>query len=176
MDNLYYLKPSLQKRQKRRDKRLHEEVIECYRTRPWKNYKRGYKQKQKRNNYEDAPKRESITAMHGGGTKYFTDHLAPLVRFLESNVGRPWSNVYSELNKRLDRSTVSGQHVIDHLWGFVEVNVWIDNKKVYHMVAGRKTELYSFRRNKQFYVHPVTGLLLKAKKHCSQYVGFTGCK
>ena len=31
MDNLQYLKPSLQRPQKRRDKRLDEELIECYR-------------------------------------------------------------------------------------------------------------------------------------------------
>ena len=43
MDNVQYLKPSLQIRQKRRDKRLDEEVIECYR-RGWRlKQMKGYK-------------------------------------------------------------------------------------------------------------------------------------
>lgn len=171
MDNLIYLKPSLQKRQKRRDKRLHEEVIECYRFgRAIVSTKGGYKHRQKKDNYEHALKHESIKFMHHGGTKSFNDNLAPLERYLQSNVRRPWNKVYSELNKKLDRSTVSGQHVIDHLWDFVEVNVWIENKKVYYLRRGIKTELYSYGRSKQFYAHPITGLLLNAKKHCSYYV------
>lgn len=163
MEAINYLKPSLQVRQKRRDKRLHEEVIECYRTRPWKDYKRGYRQCHRQQQFQHAPQHESMKTMHRGGTKYFTDNLAPLMRFLQTNTGRPWNKVYSELNKRLDRSTVSGQHVIDHLWDFVSVNVWIEDRKVYYLQFGRKKQLQSYGRRKNFYVHPVSGLLLMAK-------------
>ncbi len=48
MDNLQYMKPSLFKRQKRRDKRLDEEVIECYRRGSRLKQKKGYKNKLKR--------------------------------------------------------------------------------------------------------------------------------
>jgi hypothetical protein len=64
MEQLDYLKPSLQKRQKRRDKRLDRELIECYRH-GWRvNEKRAYKNKMKRNDYFLAKKTESMRSMY----------------------------------------------------------------------------------------------------------------
>jgi hypothetical protein len=168
MDNIIYLKPSLQKRQKRRDKRLDEEVIECYRHRPWKQEKCRNTQRQKSNNYDNARTHESIKFMHLA-TKQFSDNLNPLVRYLQTNTGRPWNKVYSELSRKLKRNTVSGLHVFQHLFDFVSENVWLENKRVYTLKFGRKHELVSRSNWKKFYVHPVTGLLLEAKprkKNC----------
>src|SRR5438067_13792198 len=96
MDNLDYLKPSLQKRQKRRDKRLGEELIECYR-RGWRTkQKKGYKNKLKRDNYSLAKQREGMKFMHGGGTKEFNDNFEPLIRFLNTNQGKNWNKLYKE--------------------------------------------------------------------------------
>ncbi|MEH2083473.1 MAG: hypothetical protein V7K89_26890 [Nostoc sp.] len=53
-------------------------------------------------------------------SKYLSDHLGPLRRFLRSQVGQPWNDVYSQLCQRLDPSTMAGQHVIDHVWDYVE--------------------------------------------------------
>ena len=162
MDNVQYLKPSLQTRQKRRDKRLDEEVIECYR-RGWRTKQmKGYKNKRKRNMYEHASQRESMKFMHGGGSKYFNDNLEPLVRYLESNTRRSWNKVYSELCHRLDKTTVSGVHVFNHIFDFVSEHVWIENKEVYELKFGRKALVISRGKWKSFYVHPQTGLLLMA--------------
>lgn len=165
MDYFEYLKPSLQKRQKRRDKRLDEELIECYRIGERTKGKKGYKNKQKRNQYEHARQKESIKFMHGGGTKTFNDNLEPLMRYLRSNTGRPWNRVYSELCTKLDKTTVSGLHVFNHVFDFVSEHVWIENKKVYKLKNGHKEELTSWGSRKQFYVHPKTGLLLMAKEY-----------
>lgn len=42
----------------------------------------------------------------------FSDRLAPIERFLQSNRGRPWDKVYSELCKRFDRRTLKGYHLL----------------------------------------------------------------
>jgi hypothetical protein len=162
MEALQYLKPSLQKRQKRRDKRLDEELIECYR-RSWSIKQKGsYKNKVKKNIYEHAKQKESIKYMHGGGTKMFNDNLEPLTRYLQSNIRRPWNKVYSELCSRLDKGSVSGLHVFNHIFDFVSIHVWIENKKVFELKYGMKMEVTSRSSWKKFYVHPKTGLLLKA--------------
>src|SRR5262245_757235 len=111
MDNLQYLKPSLRKRQKRRDKRLDEELMECYRHGSRSKQRKVYKNKVKRNQWEHAPMHESMKYMHGGGTKTFNDNLEPLIRLLERRCERPWNKTFSELNKQLSKGTVSGLHV-----------------------------------------------------------------
>ena len=118
MSNIEYLKPSLQKRRKHRDKRLDEEVIECYRRGTRSRQMKGYNNKYKRNCFEHAWQKENMKFMHGGGTKYFNDNLQPLTRYLQSNTGRPWNKVYSELCSRLDKTTVSGLHVFNHIFDF----------------------------------------------------------
>ncbi len=35
--------------------------------------------------------------MISNGFAYFNNNLEPLIRYLQSNTGRPWSKVYSEL-------------------------------------------------------------------------------
>ncbi len=52
--------------------------------------------------------------------KGFRDKLGPAIRWLASQVGRPWSKVYSELCDRFDSRTVAGRHVVqDHMLGWV---------------------------------------------------------
>jgi hypothetical protein len=46
----------------------------------------------------------------------FRDKLSPAERWLESQVGRPWSKVRSELFARFDTRTTAGRHILfDHL-------------------------------------------------------------
>src|SRR5688572_18520095 len=48
--------------------------------------------------------------------KAFSDKLSPAERWLESQIGRPWSKVRSELFERFDTRTTAGRHVVfDHL-------------------------------------------------------------
>ena len=99
-------------------------------------------------------------------TKSLSDHLGPLRRFLRSKIGQHWDDIYSELSQRLDSSTVTGQHVIDHLWDYVERNVVLINGVPYrkcHQGYGRRHLNYWGWRDK-FFVHPDTGILYIAKK------------
>lgn len=164
MNNVQYLKPSLQKRQKRRDKRLDEELIECYRRGSRSKKMKGYNNMVTRNNYENAFQHESMKFKHGGGTKYFNDNLEPLIRLLERRCNRPWNKTFSELNKQLSKGTVSGLHVFNHIFDYVQTDVWIENKRAYYRLWGKKREIVSYGLRKKFYVHPVNGLLKKGRE------------
>lgn len=54
-----------------------------------------------------------------GGYKMLNENPAPLRRFLERQVGRPWDKVYSEIAERLRVDNTVQQHVRDHLEDFV---------------------------------------------------------
>src|SRR3982751_3418640 len=164
MDNIEYLKPSLRKPQKRRDKRLGKEVIECSRYAVNIRLKGSYKNKVRKQCFVHAKKHENMKFIHDGGTKYFTDNLQLLIRFLNTHQGKNWNKLYSELCDKLDKRTVPGLHVFNHLWDFVFNKVRIENKKVYCLQYGRIEELLSRSQWPKFYVHPKTGQLCKAKK------------
>ncbi len=101
--------------------------------------------------------------MHGGGTKYFNDNLEPMIRFLNSKVGKNWNKVHAQLCKDLNKKTISGLHVFNHLFDFVQLNTYIENKKIYYLRNGKLTELISTEKYPRFYIHPTTGQLKKAK-------------
>ncbi len=156
-------KPSRANRQKRRDKRLHEEVIECRR---WgggdsnKKYRtKGRIKRQQRERLSgDMPFRVSIGEKHKSTS--FDDNLAPLLRYLQQSVGRRWDDVYAELSQKLDRSTVTGLHVFDHLRQYLEPYSFQKSKE--------KIEHYSPRKDgvsRNFRVHPVTGILCAYNPH-----------
>ncbi|MEM9807496.1 MAG: hypothetical protein AAF959_19705 [Cyanobacteria bacterium P01_D01_bin.56] len=103
-------------------------------------------------------------------SKWLSDHLGPLRRLLQSQVGQPWDQVYSRLCRDLNPRTMAGQHVIDHLWGFVERHVEIIDglpyaKYVHYPWQGERRSLSEYYKP-QFYVHPDTGLLCVAAEVC----------
>ncbi|MEH2137304.1 hypothetical protein [Nostoc sp.] len=97
-------------------------------------------------------------------SKYLSDHLGPLRRFLRSQVGQPWNEVYSQLCQRLDPNTMAGQHVIDHVWDYVERYVEIIDGGFYSKpYQGYGMQLNTNHRD-QFYIHPETGILCAVEK------------
>ena len=52
---------------------------------------------------------------HRGGLKLLNENLAPLRRYLERQVGRPWDKVYSEIAEGLRVASTVQRHVRDHL-------------------------------------------------------------
>jgi len=94
-------------------------------------------------------------------TKYFSDNLNPLRRFLRSKVGTDWDRVYGELSQDLDISTLSGQHILSHLWQYVERHVEMIDGKPYRKPYNGFFRNFGIYYN-QFYVHPETGILCEA--------------
>lgn len=98
-------------------------------------------------------------------TKSLSDHLGPLRRFLRSKVNQPWDEIYSDLCQRLDPNTMTGQHVISHLWDYVEQHVDLVDGIPYRKAYSRygNYRLGNGYRD-EFYIHPETGILLLAER------------
>ena len=90
-------------------------------------------------------------------TKSFSDCLGPLYRWLESHVGQYWDDVYSKLCKILDTTTLSGQHIVSHVWQYVERNVELINGFPYRKSGSYRYPLGHWYN--RLYVHPETGIL-----------------
>lgn len=102
--------------------------------------------------HDDQPTRVSSSRFRQYGTpREFTDVLSPLRRFLDSAVGRPWNDVYSEIKGSLDSSTVTGRHIIDHAMQYVEKECFEHRGIIRSTRYGRPIN--------GFYVHPRTGVL-----------------
>jgi hypothetical protein len=100
------------------------------------------------------PKRESMS-WRRFGDKAFSDHLAPLQRFLDKQVGRPWRTIEGEIRKALDTRTIIGRHLWDHAKHMVEIEVRMSPD-------GRPFSLRGYPISR-LYVHPRSGLLLRPK-------------
>ncbi len=70
---------------------------------------------------DDLPKQQGIRRPYVPNGKALNENLAPLRRYLDKQVGRPWNKVYSEISARLRASSAVQQHVRDHLHDFVAV-------------------------------------------------------
>lgn len=112
--------------------------------------------KGRRLKYDDLPKHEGMRRCNGlrGDRKELNENLAPLRRYLESQVGRPWDKVYSEIAARLRVDSAVQQHVRDHLRDFVAV------KPRRISASWRRKDLWW----QPLYVHPTTGLLCRTDR------------
>lgn len=96
-------------------------------------------------------------------TKGLNETLNPLRRYLESQVGRPWNKVYSEISAHLKPTSTVQQHVRDHIEDFVAFRTRMREGQVYvnHRWGQEKLLAQSWQR---LYVHPRTGLLRRNEK------------
>jgi hypothetical protein len=97
-------------------------------------------------------------------TKYFSDNLGPLRRWLHSKVGQPWDSIYNELCQRIETRTLSGQHILFHVWGFVERNVLLIDGVPYRKGNQKYGQGQLGYWRDEFYLHPDTGILCLAQK------------
>jgi hypothetical protein len=112
------------------------------------------------------PEREGMKRSYGFGTKSFNEHLSPLRRFLDSNVGRPWAKVYSEICRHVDRGNVVQKHILTHLFDYVVTNVILINGEPCRGTAYARQygePVRTSARYHQWYVCPKSGLLRKSR-------------
>ena len=140
---------------------MHKVVIERPRWNP------GPGKQGRRANWPDEllPKFEGIKRPHRS-RKGLRDLLGPLKRWLQSQVGRPWNDVYSEACAVIKPDSIIRAHVKTHLLEFVERHTFMHEGKpcvlevgyggrgIVPVVEGRSGW-------NLFYVHPISGLLLK---------------
>lgn len=102
---------------------------------------------------ENSPKTEKIRLKwkaHYSNTKCFTDVLGPIFGYLNSKVGQPWDEIYSEICKSMPNNSTNTSHVREHITSVVETNVQIINGFVYDSAG---LGIFTGWRS-QYYVHP----------------------
>lgn len=130
---------------------------------------KGYRKRlRKRLDAGDAPPpREGMKASYNGNLKHFNEHLGPLRRFLDANIGRPWDKVYSEICQFVDRGNVVQKHILTHLFQYVATKVALVNGEPCHGERGWGARygdpLRATHDRNQWYVCPKSGLLRKSK-------------
>lgn len=87
--------------------------------------------------------------------KSFSDHLSPLRRYLQKQVGRPWRKVEAEILRTLDIRNLIGKHLWTHAKQMVETEVRMTPD-------GRALGLRGYDV-RDLYVHPRTGILRRQK-------------
>ena len=94
---------------------------------------------------------------YGYDCKEFTDLINPLRRYLRSCIGRPWAKVHSELSRKLDRRSLSGLHIWDHVRREIETDCFVGEDRLAYSNRGayRMCEVPV----DGLYVHPKTGLI-----------------
>jgi len=125
----------------------------------YKHEGKGYHRRRQRLAPEDQPRREGMKARSGGG-KMLNEHLAPLRRFLQSCVGRPWDQVFAEICANLSRDSAVQDHVRDHVPDFVVTHViLIDGVPCFAEGRVHGQPLGGGFLRQRLYVCPRTGLL-----------------
>lgn len=149
----------------------------------------------KGNDFDEEAKggKVSIHALRRNTTvprRAFNENLNTLKRFIKSQVGRPWNKVYSEICENFDKRKVVNDHILVHLFEYVEINAQMHDGRVcvlnsyrhgsydyvWDPVAHKSTrvpnENYYDKRwtpikddSCLWYVHPVDGLLKENKGH-----------
>jgi hypothetical protein len=144
---------------------MHKVIVECYR------HGRGPEKHGRRANLarDDLPVRQGMRAAHVNRT-FFGENLGPLRRWLQSNVGRPWDKVYGEACQVIRPDSVVRNHIKVHLLEMVRRHTFLRDDEVWcfhdwplfgHGLEVPVTEACT--AGKPFYVHPKSGLLLRAK-------------
>lgn len=116
---------------------------------------------------EDMPTKDSMKrfSWSQGLEKSSNENLNPLRRFLKSRVGELWDNVYSELREHINPASTIQNHIMKHLWDYVERNAIVDEKGQPYILsswnADGYTPMYKSRYGNSFYIHPVSGELLE---------------
>lgn len=131
-------------------------------SRPRKGYRKEFR---KTFDSDDPPLAREGMKARTGGTRFFNEHLAPLRRFLDSNVGRPWDKVYAEICEHVDRGNVVQKHVLTHLFDYVVTTVvLIDGRPCDGRPGYRYGDpLRESTAYHQWYVCPKSGLLRRSR-------------
>jgi len=112
------------------------------------------------------PKFEGIKCPHVR-RKGLTDLLGPLKRWLHSQAGRSWNDVYSEACAVIKPDSVVRAHIKTHLLEFVERHTFMHGGSICVLGKWRGGGIRPVTAKRfgpsAFYVHPETGLLQEIK-------------
>lgn len=138
-------------------KDLYKVIVE--RPRAWKG---GYEQAARLRDDHDGPMRLGMRA--GYGYRDLNENLAPLRRYLLSQVGRPWDKVFSEICTGIDRRNTVQQHIHQHIDDFIAIRVGVRDGELVDLSSGLQFPRREGIRQ-QLFVDPRTGLIRVNKKY-----------
>jgi len=96
-----------------------------------------------------------------GGFKSLNENLAPLKRYLDAQVDRPWAKVWSEICENLKPSNTVQQHVRDHIPDFVAIKTSLRDGEIW--VHERWAPVRLKDSHTRLFVDPQSGLLRRNK-------------
>lgn len=91
-------------------------------------------------------------------------HTTPLYRFLRTNVGRRWDDVYAEMCERFDIRSDLSRFLRSFVFGYGGVATNTADTPDGVEVRDYAPRSVGYACQNEFYVHPVTGLLCEAEK------------
>ena len=105
-------------------------ITECYRINSEGRYSYKYhRNKTKKTPLEERLEKEPIKwASRYWIQKEFGENLAPLKRYIEKQIGRPWDKVRSEMNENLSINSTIDMHVWQHVEDYIEEKTICDKK------------------------------------------------
>lgn len=122
---------------------------------------RGKRRSRYRGPLEDAPRREPV-GRHRGGTKWLSESLGPLRRWLLAQTGRPWDAVYGELRARIHPGNAVQLHIWQHAQHYVARWVELVDGRPCHALGSTWASAPGTpvcARRCPVYVCPATGML-----------------
>ena len=111
------------------------------------------------------PKTEGMRRPHSD-RKWFGEHLGPLRRWLRSQSGRSWNDVYSEASRVIRPDSVVRNHIKFHMLGFVQRDTFLRDGQIWCFSSRYRSEVpvsVSADRWSPFYVDPGTGCLCEVQ-------------
>ena len=99
-------------------------------------------------------------AATGIRSKWLNENLNPLRRYLRSQLGRPWDDVYSDICANLSPDHTVKQHVREHLDDYVARRIFVREDGAW--VNGSRRSSFDDRTRpwrQPFYVDPYDGVL-----------------
>ena len=120
-------------------------------------------------NGDNQPAQEGMKHRYGYDRKPFNENLNPLYGIIRKAVGRPWDKFYSELCETFNMRSVINNHILEHLYDYVNAKgVFVgDDGKLWVRDRWSRTEPLANSRF-EFYVDPRDGII-KKNKHYKTY-------
>ncbi|NIA57632.1 hypothetical protein HAV22_28805 [Massilia sp. TW-1] len=124
-------------------------------------------------NDENAPGRLGMKRGYTQRPKWLNENLAPLKRYLEQQVDRPWDKVYSEIRATIDARSTVKQHILQHIGDFVATDThWVETPSGGRVVVRNQNwwnrkEVALEEADVELFVHPKTGILLRNRRFVS---------
>ncbi|WP_331153544.1 hypothetical protein [Steroidobacter sp.] len=133
-------------------KDMYKVIVE--RPRAWKG---GYEKAARLRDDHDGPTRLGMRA--GYGYRDLNENLAPLRRYLLSQVGRPWDKVFSEICTGIDRRNTVQQHIHQHIDDFIAIRVGMRDDQPIDLSENGLFHAGRAGMRQPLYVDPRTGLI-----------------